>query len=279
MKLVRGVLWSVGLVAVVALAGSVCAEEVSFKSLDGTRIKAQLFHPGKQPPRGTVVALHGCGGLYAPHRKGQLNARHQAAADMLTAQGYAVVFPDSLTTRGEDEICTQSIGKRLIDQAKRRSDALAAMFWVASQPWARADRIALLGWSSGGSAVLSATDASRDAQMSPVRPVVAVAFYPGCRTALKSGYRSNTRLVMLVAEKDDWTPPGPCIELGQRAGAEVIVYPDSYHGFDNPFGQVRLRTDVPNGLNPGQGVHVGRNPVAAWQANARVLELLREAFP
>ncbi|HXD42108.1 MAG TPA: dienelactone hydrolase family protein [Ramlibacter sp.] len=253
---------------------------MSFKSLDGTRIKAQLFHPAKQPPRGAVVALHGCGGLYARHRKGQLNARHQAAADMLTAQGYAVLFPDSLTTRGEDEICTQGIGARSIDQAKRRADALAALFWVASQPWAQPERIALLGWSSGGSAVLSATDTSRgDAPTQVVRPVVAIAFYPGCRTALKSGYRSSTRLVMLVAEKDDWTPPGPCVELGQRAGAEVIVYPDSYHGFDNPFGQVRLRTDVPNGLNPGQGVHVGRNPVAAQQANARVLELLQQALP
>src|SRR6185369_1876680 len=171
MKLVPGVLWSVGLVAVVALAGSACAEEVSFKSLDGTRIKARLFHPAKQPPRGAVVALHGCGGLYARHRKGQLNARHQAAADMLTAEGYAVVFPESLTARGEDEICTQRTGTRLVDQTKRRADALAALSWVASQHWAPAERIALLGWSHGGSAVLAATDASRrDVQAQPVRP-------------------------------------------------------------------------------------------------------------
>ena len=279
MKPALGIPWSVGLV-LVALAGAACAEEVSFKSLDGTRIKAQLFHPDKQPSRGAVVALHGCGGLFARHRKGQLNARHQAAAEMLTAEGYTVVFPDSLTARGEDEICTQPIGKRLIDQTQRRADALGALFWVASQPWARPERIALLGWSSGGTAVLSATNASRrDAQTQQVRPAVAIAFYPGCRAALRSGYEANTRLVMLLGANDDWTPPGPCVELGQRARAEVVVYPDSYHGFDNPFGQVRLRTDVPNGLNPGQGVHVGRNPVAARQANARVLELLREALP
>ena len=279
MKPPSGVTLWVGM-AVAILASAACAEEVSFSSLDGTPIKARVFHPSHLPPRGAVVALHGCGGLYARHRKGQLNARHQAAADMLTAEGYTVVFPDSLTARGEDEICTQRIGKRLIDQTKRRADALAALAWVASQSWARADRIALLGWSHGGSAVLAATDASRrEVQTQPVRPVVAIAFYPGCSAAFRSGYEANTRLVMLLGANDDWTPPGPCVELGQRAGAQVIVYADSYHGFDNPFGQVRLRTDVPNGLNPGQGVHVGRNPVAARQANARVLELLREAFP
>jgi len=62
-------------------------------------------------------------------------------------------------------------------------------------------------------------------------------------------------------------------------GAEVNLYPDSYHDFDNPTGQVRLRTDVPNGVHPGQGVHVGPNPVAREQAYARLRELLRKAFP
>ena len=83
---------------------------------------------------------------------------------------------------------------------------------------------------------------------------------------------------MLLGEKDDWTPPGPCIELGKSVGAQVHVYPDSHHGFDNPVGQVRLLKDVPNGANPGQGVHSGRNAEAAQQSGALVRELLREAF-
>jgi dienelactone hydrolase len=89
-----------------------------------------------------------------------------------------------------------------------------------------------------------------------------VAFYPGCAAALKSGYQPNTRLVLMLGEKDDWTPPGPCVDLGKQVSAEVNLYADSYHDFDNPSGTVRVRTDVPNGVNPGQGVHVGPNPVA-----------------
>ena len=257
------------------------AQTASFSSLDGTQIKALIFHPPSSnhdlASRGTVIALHGCGGLYATtgSRKGQLNARHQAMADLLVAEGYNAVFPDSLTPRGEAELCTQKIGSRKIDQTQRRADVLGTLAWVATQPWAKPGRIALLGWSHGGSAVLSATDSTRaDVRGQSVRPAVAVAFYPGCAAALKSGYKPSTTLVLMLGEKDDWTPPGPCIDLGKSADAEVNVFADSYHDFDNPVGEVRLRKDVPNGINPGQGVHVGANPAARELAYARLKVLL-----
>ena len=256
------------------------AQQVSFASLDGTPIKAWVFQPvGK--PRGSVVALHGCGGLYAASgaRRGQLNARHQAMAEMLVRQGYAVVFPDSLSPRGVAEICTQKIGARAIDQTERRRDALATLNWVAAQSWGHPSKIALLGWSHGGSAVLSATDGRhKEVAEQAVRAAIAIAFYPGCRAALKARYQPNTRLVLLLGALDDWTPPGSCIELGQEVGAEVKVYADSYHDFDNPVGAVRLRRDVPNGVKPGQGVHVGPNPQAREKAYARVRELLGAAL-
>ena len=269
-----------------ALTSSAAApQEFTFNSLNGALIKALVFHPDAsatgQSVRGTVVALHGCGGLYASAgtRKGQLNARHQAMADLLLAEGYSVVFPDSLTPRGETEICTQKIGSRKIDQTQRRADALAAVAWVAAQPWAQPGRIALLGWSHGGSAVLSATDATRaDVSSQNVKPAIAVAFYPGCAAALKSSYKPGTPLVLMLGEKDDWTPPGPCVKLGNAVGAEVNLYANSYHDFDNPAGRVRLRMDVPNGVNPGQGVHAGPNPVAREQAYARMREVFRAAL-
>ena len=263
----------------------VAAQTASLSSLDGTQIKALVVHPATasngQTSRGTVIALHGCGGLYATvgARKGQLNARHQAMADLLVAEGYNVVLPDSLTPRGETELCTQKIGSRKIDQTQRRADVLGTLAWVAAQPWAQPNRIALLGWSHGGSAVLSATDATRaDVLAQSIKPAVAVAFYPGCAAALKSGYKTSTPLVLMLGEKDNWTPPGPCVELGRLVGAEVNLYADSYHDFDNPVGEVRLRKDVPNGVNPGQGVHVGPNPAAREQAYARLKVLLAGAL-
>ncbi len=265
----------------VTLSSAAEPQQVSFASLDGTPIKAWVFQPAVGQPAGTVVALHGCGGLYASAgaRQGKLNARHQAMAEMLLAQGYAVVFPDSLSSRGLTEICTQKLRSRSINQVQRRNDALASFNWVAAQPWAKPGKMALIGWSHGGSTVLSSTDARRpEVAAQAVKPAVAVAFYPGCADALKSGYVPNTRLLLMVGALDDWTPPGPCVELGKATGVEVNVYADSYHDFDNPVGVVKLRTDVPNGVHPGQGVHAGPNREAREQSYARLRETLRIAF-
>lgn len=254
--------------------------EVSFPSLDGTPLKAWLFKPAGTP-RGTVVALHGCGGLYAHtgKRQGLLNARHQAMADLLVEQGYAALFPDSLTPRGERELCTQRYSDRRVDQTERRADALAAMAWAAQQGGAGPQRVALLGWSHGGSAVLSATDASRrDVHAQAVQPVLAVAFYPGCSAPLKGNWKPSAPVLMLLGALDDWTPPEPCVALARRSGSEVRLFEDSHHDFDNPLPGVRLRTDVPNGVRPGQGVHAGQNAAAREAAYALLRERLAAAF-
>ena len=255
-------------------------QSFSFPSLDGTVIQALVFQPA-QAPRGTVVALHGCGGLFATtgDRQGQLNARHQAMANLLVAQGYAVVFPDSLNPRGVAQLCTQKIGTRSINQTERRRDALATMNWVAAQAWATPSKIALLGWSHGGSAVLASTQQQHPEVIAQsVRAAVAIAFYPGCSAAARANYQPNAPLILMLGEKDDWTPPGPCIALGQAVGAEVNVFADSHHDFDNTVGVVKLRKEVPNEVHPGQGVHAGPNPAAREKADAQVFEALRVAF-
>ena len=136
----------------------------------------------------------------------------------------------------------------------------------------------MLGWSHGGSALVAATDTSRaDVRSQAVRPALAVAFYPGCAASLKSGYQAGAPLVLMLGEKDDWTPPAPCVALGKAVGAEVNVYADSHHGFDGPRGAIKLYTQVPNGSNPGQGVHAGPNPAAREQSYARLRVLLAKA--
>jgi dienelactone hydrolase len=256
--------------------------KVNLKSLDGTALTAWLFRPtGGRKIKGVVVALHGCSGLYATRgaRRGQIGAGLEAMIALLLAEDNAVLLPDSLRPRGVDELCTKRISGRTVRQAERRRDALGALAWVAAQDWAPKGKIALLGWSNGGSAVLSATDASHpEVASQPQSFVTAIAFYPGCSAALATGYRPNSTLTLLLGEKDDWTPPAPCLALGRRVGATVVVYPDSYHGFDAPHGDVGLRTDVPNVVNPGQGVHVGRNAMAQEAAYKKVREVLDEAF-
>lgn len=224
-----------------------------------------------------VVLLHGCGGPY--DRNGQLGERMLDYAHLLNAQGVHALVLDSLTPRGEKELCTQRVGTRRVTQQNRRLDALAAVDWLAHRRGVDAKRIGLIGWSNGGSTVL-ATLNERHAPVAsaPIKPAFAVAYYPGCEAELKRGFESGTRLLMQVGEADDWTPAEPCHELARvAAGAppEIIGYAGAYHGFDSNA-PVRLRKDVPNGMNPGQGVHVGGDAAANAASREKLLRFLAQ---
>lgn len=259
--------------------------EVKFvTSADGTSIKTVIFHPNQiqqHKPRPVVIALHGCGGLYstANNHQEKLNARHAGMAKFITDHGFSIIFPDSFTTRGEISLCSQKFNSRRIKQSHRADDVDGVLSWLSEQSWVDQSKIALLGWSHGGSAVLRSTDANRDNVINRrTQPNVAVAFYPGCSDALKDQYRPQVPLVMMLAELDDWTPPIPCIELANHTGSKFYLYPDSYHDFDNPVGNVKLRADVPNGVNPDKGVHVGRNPVTGPQSWNQLLMILQSRW-
>jgi len=219
--------------------------------------------------------FHGCGGAY--DRDGKLARRMREYAELFNGLGMHVLVVDSLTARYEKEICTQRAGTRRVTQANRRLDALGAIAYLADRADVDAKRICLIGWSNGGSTVLAATNLRhRDVAAALVQPAFAVAFYPGCEADLKRGYEASAPLLMLVGQADDWTAAAPCRALAREAGGvppEIEGYAGAYHGFDSDQ-PVRLRKDVPNGVNPGQGVHVGGN-AAAWRASqARLLEFI-----
>ena len=274
-------------------------ERVNFPTFGGpggkpVEIEALLYRPAGAVPEGgrpAVVALHGCGGLFstAPRRRGELTERHRARAEAMLAAGFVVMFPDSLGPRGATEICTARFGERAVTAAGRRGDALAALQWLAAQPDVARKRIALLGWSHGGTTTLATINANdamvrafSDQPGAPPFFRAAVAFYPGCSVAVRDeGWRPALPVQVLIGGADDWTPPAPCEALGRRAGQrgwplETVVYPGAFHGFDAPSGRVRLRTDVPHGATPGKGVHVGPDPAARVDANRRVDAFLRE---
>ena len=54
---------------------------------------------------------------------------------------------------------------------------------------------------------------------------------------------------------------------------------DDPHNSDPRFTRVRVRTEVPNGVNPGKGVTTGPNPAAREDAKKRVLQFFRTHLP
>ncbi len=270
-------------------------ESVTLPGPGGMQLKAWHYKPtgDAAAPKPVVIALHGCGGLYATAgaRKGLLNARHHAMGQMLQAQGYHAVFPDSFGSRGIEGICSeaQRLGNGIrVGMDERRSDTLAALAWVRTQIWADAmgNNIALLGWSNGAQTLLAATDAGHSAVKAAGLPFkTAIAFYPGCVEANRTAYRPNTSLTMLLGADDDWTLPEPCIKLGEQLKSKgdivtVKVYSGALHGFDNPLPGISTLSNIPSRSpeRTGQGVQTGQNPAAREDSWQRVRDILKEAF-
>jgi dienelactone hydrolase len=254
-------------------------ERVEFDSLDraagqAVRLTGYWFAVAK-PNAPALVLLHGCGGPYG--RDGQVSDRMREYAALLNAQGAHALVLDSLTPRGEKELCTQKIGARRVTQANRRLDALAALGWLAQRSGVDPQRLGLLGWSNGGSTVLAAINTRHPAVAAAgPKAAFAVAFYPGCEAELQRGFDSSTPLLILVGEADDWTPAAPCQDLARTAAGakpEIETYAGAHHGFDSRA-PVRWLKDVPNGVKPGQGVHVGGDAAAREASRERLLQFL-----
>ena len=268
--------------ALVVPAGAWAQQPVAFDSLDRDAggapvVLTAVWFAAARTPAPAAVLLHGCGGAF--DRRGRLGERMREYTALLNAQGVSVLVPDSLGPRGESELCTQRTAARRVTQLNRRLDALAALAWLAQRRDVSPGKVGLIGWSHGGSAVLAATNLAHPAvAKAAVRPAFAVAFYPGCEAELRRGYRAAAPLLLLVGELDDWTPAEPCRQLAARvegAAVQFEAYTGAYHGFDGTA-PVRLRRDVPNGVHPGQGVHVGADVQARDRSRERLTEFLAQ---
>ncbi|HLL18608.1 MAG TPA: dienelactone hydrolase family protein [Rubrivivax sp.] len=253
------------------------AQQVQVPSLDGNlALPGHWFPAGGSAPAPALVLLHGCGG--AQDRQGRLSARYVEVAARLNLMGVQALVVDSLTPRGERELCTQAVGGRKVTQVHRRADALAALKWLTAQPGVDARRIGLLGWSNGGSTVLAATNVRHaDVRTASVRPTLAIAYYPGCEAELRRGHKPLAPLLLLLGEADDWTAAAPCKALAEQGApmTQFEAYADAHHGFDGRA-PLRLREDVPGGTRPGRGVHVGANPAARNAAALRLERFIRD---
>jgi dienelactone hydrolase len=255
-------------------------ETVAIPRADGRNSPAQLtgylVRPATaagQAPAAAVIAMHGCGGVLT--RQGNIAAREQDWSAYLAGLGYVVLLVDSFSPRGYHEICTRR--ERPIRTRDRVDDAEDALVWLAGQPGIDPRRIGLLGWSHGGGAVLeaAATAARAKGSNDALDFRTAVAFYPGCRTALsRADYLPRLPLLILVGEADDWTAARPCAELARKLAdlglpVEGILYPNAHHGFDSPNSPVHQRTGLAI-TGGGDRATVGTDPAARADARARV---------
>jgi dienelactone hydrolase len=262
--------------------GTISGPSITTTTPNGTseQIPFELSKPGGAGPFPAVVIMHDCSGL-GPRSSGAPGRW----AKELVARGYVVLLPDSFTTRGHpDGVCTDASRSRDdVSPARRVRDAYAALAYLRTLPYVDGARVGLMGGSHGGSTTLASmiapeSDADLLARERRAGFAAAVALYPGCvasrRTWSDSGvYRPVAPLLILIGDKDDWTPAEPCRKLTEAAlhagyPVAIKIYPGAYHSFDssNPVRYVATRVN-PNSQS-GRGATTGGDP-AAWADSVR----------
>lgn len=247
------------------------AERIVIKD-GGTSLQAMLYRPDGKAPFPAVVALHGCGGLWA--KSGRITPRFDEWGQRLAKTGFAVVFPDSFGSRHLGSQCTNA--ERSVRASHERvDDANAAHRWLQSQPWVKADRVSVIGWSNGATTTLYTV---REGSQAKAAFHSAVALYPGCKALQRAGWKSNVPTLMLLGGADDWTPAKPCQEMAATTTGrkpEIVTFPGAYHGFDGTA-PVRERKGLAfTGDNSGVA-HVGVNEPARADVIKRVPQWLSQ---
>jgi dienelactone hydrolase len=228
------------------------------------RYSTVMLPAGKGPFPG-VVLISGGGGI---------GHRERDWARRLTHWGFACLLVDSHSPRGLFHREVVGRGRKVLPGWERAPDAWWGFERLARNPKVDRRRIGVMGWSHGAWTVMEAL--RPDAMPPQVRFKAAVVFYPGCRGGRPRW--TPVPVLILLAGRDDWNPPGPCLRWARRLkgrGAKVQVefFAQARHAFDNTtLGPSRYIARA----NFGRGATIGHSPAATRRARKIVRKFLGE---
>ena len=212
----------------------------------------RIFRPDGSGPHPGVVFASGCSGF-------TVSKEYVLLAEELRGQGYVVVFADYLGRRNL-KVCDGG-AVSLSDAGK---DVVAAAAWLKSQPSIDPTRIAVIGWSYGGGAVLTALAEHSQEQLIFSRAIV---YYAVCCEVLP--WKVTIPVLMLFGSEDHVTPAKACQQVAKESATEdmvkIVVYPGAYHSFDNSA--LPAKTTYRFGT-------IGYNPLAAAAAREEIRKFL-----
>ena len=243
----------------VLAAGAARAETVRFASVAvgnvpaGPELMGWLYRPAGAGPFPAIVLAHPCNGV-SEHTNGW--------GRLLASWGYVTLAPDSFGPRGEKSVCGRG---RAVTGQMRVADVAGALDWLNAQPFVRKNEIGLIGHSHGGWTTMRAVQGIFGLAQRGLR--AAVAYYPVCSAQFDRNV--SVPLLILIGNKDDWTPAENCRHL-QAAGfarpelVEAVYYPNAYHSFDS-----RAVGDRTITVADGKSHRLAYDPVAGPDAEAR----------
>ena len=197
-------------------------------------IAGALLKPSGAGPFPVVVYLSGCGGIDNEADR----VMQKAVIEHNKSKGIATLIVDPFTPRGEMQgVCADladpakaSKGPELF--ARDSNDALAAVNLLRGMPDIDSKHIFLQGYSFGAIGSLSAIDKKNPASHA-AGVAGLIAYYPFCY----DGVDPSVPVLVLIGEKDDWTPAAKCQAVTGKADFDVVVYPGDTHAFTMNFGK------------------------------------------
>jgi len=201
-------------------------EAGTFKT-GAVEVTAELTLPAGTGRVPAAILVHGSAGVSDHHRR---------YARLLAKWGIAALVVDSFSPRG----ITSTVGDQgAISPHAMLVDAYAALELLATHPRIDRKRIALIGWSKGGTvALLAARRRYRDRlAKADHRFAALVGFYPWCGEQDSRLALTGAPLLLLLGAEDDWTGARACQDYAKRIAAagypvKAITYPGAEHGFD-----------------------------------------------
>jgi dienelactone hydrolase len=221
-----------GLIVLVLAAAvqTIAAQEVTIPGK--LQIPGVLHKPGGDGPFPALVFLVGCEGN--THPAPPLAEQHAQWVGRLVEWGYVTLELDSFTPRSRDS-CDRS---GTVNEDMRSLDAYAAKSYLSTLPFVDPDNIGVIGWSHGGSTILTIIDASSGLRLmnNLVNPFkAAVAFYPYCHPLSNP----DTPILVLTGRKDERCPAYLAESLYRdykrsnwKLEFSMKFYPNATHGFD-----------------------------------------------
>ncbi|MFO1158475.1 MAG: dienelactone hydrolase family protein [Reyranellaceae bacterium] len=263
----------------------------AYRSGPPTTLSGWLELPEGAGPFPAVVLAHGCNGI---------TQSDEAWAAALREWGYATFLLDSFLGRRVVEVCRDPFR---LTGTQRVPDAYGALAVLQTHPLLDSGRMALLGFSHGGSlTMVAATQWAKQTFVPSGRTGFRafLAFYPSCNAEYPEARAVSAPLRLHIGEADDWTPASPCaarVHWLQAGGydADIVLYPGAAHAFDVPGLGERYLPQVDNGsdcfvhgpsvLGPfsglasgclRKGAHIGGNSAALEAARSNVRRQLAD---
>jgi len=183
-----------------------------------TIVESELFLPEGEGPFGCVIALHGSIG-WASHHQDHINGWLDA--------GLAVCKVNSFISRSIDSTVDDQL---TVTHSMMLVDAFRTRSVLEQDP--RIGKIGITGWSLGGTVALYSAWA-------PIIEVLGEAFdahlpfYPAAHIRPDIQKWSNSPILILHGDADDWTPLH-LVEglIPQLPNAILHNYPEAHHSFD-----------------------------------------------